>query len=419
MPFNKFMTFSKPLLAFLLTSLLVTSVAAQQRTLEFYITKGLSNSPLLNDYKNQLQSGSIDSMLVLSAFGPQLNLNSQAMVAPSGHNIGYDVAITNGGNYTAVVDARQNLLYGKAKSAQLENISLLKQSLKMNNSIGRSDLEKVITFQYITAYADYSQFQTNLKIRDLLTEQQKVVKQLAEAGIYQLTDLMNISVNLKAQQIACSQGFMLYKNDLALINMLCGMVDTSSVVLVKPEIELANSFDLNSSPVMLQYGIDSLKNNNAKSLLHLNYRPRLEAFADAGFMSIRPENVPHNFGTSIGLNFSMPLYDGNQRDKAHKKIEIQENTRLLNREFYTSQYWQQHHQLMEQLRLTNQLIMEINAQLAQQQELIDLYRLELEKGLVRLTDFMVVINNYTLTQNNLVSTEMSRLQLINQLNYLK
>ena len=40
---------------------------------------------------------------------------------------------------------------------------------------------------------------------------------------------------------------------------------------------------------------------------------------------------------------------------------------------------------MEQLRLTNQFIVEINAQLAQQQELINLYRMELEKGLVRLT----------------------------------
>ena len=170
---------------------------------------------------------------------------------------------------------------------------------------------------------------------------------------------------------------------------------------------------------MRQYGIDSLQINNAKALIDLNYRPRLEAFTDLGFMSILPKNVPHNFGVSMGLNFSMPLYDGKQRDKAYKKIEIQENTRLLNRNFYTSQYWQQQQQLMEQLRLTNQFIVEINAQLAQQQELINLYRMELEKGLVRLTDFILTINNYTLTQSNLVNAEMSRLQLINQLNYLK
>ena len=413
------MALKKPLLAFLLTLLMVISAAAQQRTLDFYIAKGLSNSPLLNDYKYQLKSGSLDSMLVLSALRPQLNLSSQAMYAPSGHNFGYDAAITNGGNYTAVVDARQSLLNGKVKSAQLQNISLLKQMLEVNNRITRSDLEKAITIQYILAYANYSQYQTNLKIRDLLAEQQNVVKQLTEAGIYQLTDLMNLSVNLKAQQLTCSQGFMFYKNDLALINMLCGMVDTISVALAKPELELTNPFNLNSSPIMRQYGIDSLQINNAKALIDLNYRPRLEAFTDLGFMSILPKNVPHNFGVSMGLNFSMPLYDGKQRDKAYKKIEIQENTRLLNRNFYTSQYWQQQQQLMEQLRLTNQFIVEINAQLAQQQELINLYRMELEKGLVRLTDFILTINNYTLTQSNLVNAEMSRLQLINQLNYLK
>jgi len=57
--------------------------------------------------------------------------------------------------------------------------------------------------------------------------------------------------------------------------------------------------------------------------------------------------------------------------------------------------------------------------LSEQERLIDLYRIELEKGLVRFLDYLTVLNNYTATKNTFLITEMNRLQIINQLNYLK
>jgi outer membrane protein TolC len=115
----------------------------------------------------------------------------------------------------------------------------------------------------------------------------------------------------------------------------------------------------------------------------------------------------------------MPIYDGKQRIQEYKKIEIAENTRVLNREFYSSQYWQQYRQLQEQLHLTDDLLVEINAQIDQYNKLIEMYKIEIEKGLVRFTDFLSAINNYTNAQNNLAVARMNRMQIINQLNYLK
>jgi len=87
--------------------------------------------------------------------------------------------------------------------------------------------------------------------------------------------------------------------------------------------------------------------------------------------------------------------------------------------YYSSQYKLQYDQLMNQLKLTENLITEISNQLSEQERLIDLYRIELDKGLVRFLDFLTVLNNYTATKNTLLATETSRLQIINQLNYLK
>lgn len=393
---------------------------AQNRNLDYYITTGLKNSPLLNDYTNQLSLGSIDSLLSLSALKPQVNISSQALIAPAGNNFGYDEAITNGGNYAATIGVKQSLFNSKIKSAQAENISLLRQSLEVNRKMTQTDLRKSITLQYITAYADFNQMQFIRKTIEMLNGQQNIIKQLVEAGIYQLPDLMNLSVSIKAQEIAGKQVYIQYKNDIALLNLFSGIIDTTTVELEKPNLKLTAHPDIQQSPVMLQSKIDSLKNSNSKSMIDLNYRPKLEAFADAGFMAVKPLNIPQNFGTSFGLNFSFPVYDGKQRQLEYKKIEINEKSRMLYRDYYSTQYWQQYQQLYEQLRLNDDLIRDINIQLLQLKDLIELYKkVTLENGLMRITDFLATVNNYTNTQNSLTIAEMTRLQLINQLNFLK
>ncbi len=391
----------------------------QQRSLDYYLTEGLKNNPMLNDYENQLRSGSIDSLLALCAYKPQVNLTSQALISPAGSKFGYDEAITNGGNYAAVVGVKQSLFNQKVQSAQLENIRLLKQSLGLNKIITQTDLKKSITLQYITAYAGYDLLLFNRKVSLMLAGQMEGVKYLVEAGIYQQTDLMNLAVSGKAQQISCKQQFIQYKNDVALLNLLCGIIDTTSVELARPDLELTHPFDIQQSPVVLQSGVDSLKNLNALNLLDLNYLPKLEAFADAGFMAITPLTIPHHFGASLGLNLSVPVYDGRQRELQYSKIKIAETSRTLYLGFYTSQYRQQYRQLYEQLRLTDDLINDISAQILQQKELIEVYKAEIEKGLVRFTDFLAVVNNYTNTRSSLAIAGMNRMQLINQLNFLK
>jgi len=403
----------------LLLILFFAQSSAQTLSLDYFLEQGLKNSPLLRDYPNQLSLGRLDSLLVLCGYKPQVGITSQVMAAPFSTNVGYDEAITNGGNYAAVVGVKQSLLNKGIKSAQLQSIELLKQSLDVNKIITEIDVKKSITAQYIAAYIDYSLLQFNQKVVGILTEQQKVVKYMVDNGIYQQTDLMNLEVSTKAQQIAQKQTFIQYKNDVALLNLLCGIVDTSFVILAKPEIQINRIVDFNSLPTVVQSRIDSLKNSNTKTLIDLNYRPRLDAFADAGFMAVKPANIPGNFGTSFGLNFSLPIYDGKQRLQEYKKIDIAETSRTLYRDYYTTQFRQQCNQLMEQIRLNNDLVLEIQGQLDQQKQLIEMYKVEIDHGLVRFFDYLLVVNNYINMQINLAAAEMNRMQLINQLNYLK
>jgi outer membrane protein TolC len=398
---------------------LVSGICVNAQPLDFYIQEGLKNSPLLKDFKNQLLSGKLDSLLTQASYKPQVNQVSQALYAPAGKNIGYDEAITNGANYSAVLNVVQPLFNQKIKANQFRDISLSNKAIEADVRITETDLKQGITSQFLSAYADYAQIQFNESTLNLLKDEQSLLKSLAEQGVYAQTDLMNLSISLTAQKIAIRQAFIQYRNSLAVLNFICGISDTSTVVLSKPELTVQNPFNINNSPAMLKFKIDSLKNVNSKQLIDLNYRPQLSAFADAGFMAVLPQNIPHNLGTSFGLNFTMPIYDGKQRKLQVEKTSLAENSRLDYQTFYTVQYKQQINQLTEQLKLIDELILNIRSQLLEQEKLISLYKIEIEKGLVRFPDFLNTVNNYTQTKNNLTVSEMNRLQIINQMNYLK
>ena len=398
---------------------LISGILVHAQSLDFYLQKGLANSPLLKDFSNQLLSGKLDSLLIQASYKPQVNQVSQAMYAPAGKSIGYDEAITNGGNYSALINIVQPLFTKKKKDSQFSEVNLANKTIEANARITETELKQGITSQFLTACADYAQIQFNESTLNLLKNEQTLLKSLADQGIYAQTDLMNLSISLTAQKIAIRQAFIQYRNSLAVLNFICGISDTSTVILSKPELTVQNPFNINNSPAMLKFKIDSLKNVNSKQSIDLNYRPQLSAFADAGFMAVLPQNIPRNFGTSFGLNFTMPIYDGKQRKLQYEKNSLAENSRLGYKTFYTSQYKQQINQLNEQLKLTDELILSIRNQLSEQEKLISLYKMEIEKGLVRFPDFLNIVNNYTQTKNSLTVSEMNRLQIINQMNYLK
>lgn len=407
----------KHLLSILLSTMLFCNVSSQ--TLDSYIQSALKSSPVLYDYNNQVLAGRLDSLLLIATFKPQVNQVSQAMYAPAGSGWGYDEAITNGGNYSAVVHVSQSLFNKKQVNGQLQQIAILSQTLKINEKITVIELKKSITAQYLTAYADFSQHQFNQSVLTRLNDELKTVKALVDKGVYLMTDYMNLQVFVSAQKIAVTQSFIQLKNDLSVLNYICGVADQVEIKLVKPEIIVQNDFKPENSPLFDQFRIDSLKNINSRQMIDLNYRPKMNVFADAGFNSIVPENIPNNLGTSFGINFSMPIYDGKQRKLQNDRISLAENTRIFYKHYYSSQYKLQFNHLTNQLKMNEDLIGEIGNQLAEQERLIDLYRIELDNGLVRFLDFLAVLNNYTATKNNFLITEMNRLQIINQLNYLK
>jgi glutaredoxin 2 len=113
----------------------------------------------------------------------------------------------------------------------------------------------------------------------------------------------------------------------------------------------------------------------------------------------------------------MPLYDGRQRNLKYQKLDIEERTRLTNRSFFINQYNQQVSQLNIQLHATDQLFEKIKQQVDYTKTLIQAYGKLLETSDVKITDVVIAITNYLNAQNSYRQNLISRLKILNQINY--
>lgn len=403
----------------LLLLLATFPVSAQQQGLDFYLAAGLERSPLLKDYGCQLRALDLDSAKVLASFGPQVSGTGQAIYAPYGKHWGYDVNNTNGGLYSAVVGARVPLFNKNQKQAQLSGITVQQGGVRTSAVITELDLRRSVASQYIIVFADQRALEFAESRVRLLAEEEQVMKHLAERGLCQQTDLLALQVNLQAQRIAARQAQALYRNDLYALNQLCGIQDTTTIRLLPPDLVPTSAFDAGSSPVVQQFHLDSVSNTIADRTIDLAYKARLNATGDLGVSAITLADVPQRYGGSAGLNLSVPIYDGRQRRLEHDRIALREQTRQAYRTFYLDQLAQRHGQFQEALRRADALLTDLQAQSTEEERLIALYRLELERGLVRLNDLFLALNNHAATVSALIQSEADRARIINELIHLK
>jgi len=119
----------------------------------------------------------------------------------------------------------------------------------------------------------------------------------------------------------------------------------------------------------------------------------------------------------VGLDLVVPIYDGHQKKLQYKKLDISERSRSNYQSFYTSQYYQQIYLLQQQLQQTESLIGDINSQIRYADGLIQANARLLETGDAKIAELIIALNNYLTAKNLLTQNKVSRLQIINQINY--
>lgn len=390
---------------------------AQEKSLDFFINQGLIHSPVLKDINNQVNSNLVDSMLVKAGQKPQVSYNGLLYYAPVIYGIGYSEVITNISNISSVVYVSQRIFNQKTIEAQYSKSGIQNLALRISSKITENELRKVITLQYLLACSVSNDITFN---RDLLSsskDEELILRQLVEKGLYKQVDYLSFMVELKAQELLLNDLQIQYQKEVSALHVLCGLPDTAYEQLALPEIKLNSPVSAANSPFFNRFVADSLKIQNEKLLVDRNYKPSINWFSDAGLLNNLPRDISKNFGFSMGLSLSVPIYDGQQRRLNYEKLKIAENTRTNYAGYFKQQFSQQLQQLYTELKKTQEIIPEVNQQLGFAESVIKQEKYLINAGNISVTDYVTALKNYISIKRNLNQYQVKILQIITEINY--
>lgn len=394
--------------------------------LDDFVNVARQNSPLLRDLTNQVGQNRLDSLRRKAQNGVQVNGIGAAVYYPTVTNrrgeatLGYDAAITNGGNYVAIGQATKPIL----TRALLENDYRILASqgavLRNTSQLNALDLRRTVTEQFLTAYAAQSQLAFSRELLTELRQQDRQLHQLVEAGIFSQTQYLSFYLSISTQEVTVAQNRLTYRRELGTLRALAGVADTALVALEPPTPPPNRPLAGLLAPAQRQYTLDSIRYLLDRRAVDVSYRPRVSLVADAGLQSTayQPRALSRSVGLSGGLLLSVPIFDGHQRQLQYQRIELSERSRQGYRQFLTRQRRQQYEQLQSELRAADGLLARIREQLRIADALVRATRQQLATGEGAILDYLNVVTSYRTLQLSLTQAETDRLRSLYALDYL-
>lgn len=390
---------------------------AQTKDLDYFIEEGMQNSPLLNDYNNQVFSTRIDSLKLLAAYDFIVSAEGNGLYAPNFNGWGYDKDLTNGQFIFAGVRVAKEFISRNNLNARMLGFKLSIAQVIAQANISKVTLKKQITDLYIATYASQQQYNIAGEITQLLSQEDMVLKKLTQAAVFKQTDYLAFKVTMQTNQLSLLQRKAEWYNNYALLNYLSGIADTAFATLEPPNLEPKDLQPFEETPYAAGYRADSTKLANDAALIPYEYRPHITGFTDAGYQSSFVQQPYKNLGVSVGVNISLPLYDGHR-----KQMLLQQNGLLLNtRQKYIEQARRQYEarvsQLKEQIKQYEEMIQTANEQELYARTLIEANAKQLPTGDVKMVDFIMSINNLINLRSGLIQNQTTIYNLQNQLQH--
>ncbi|MBK7410012.1 MAG: TolC family protein [Saprospirales bacterium] len=401
----------------LLSLLMVGAFYVQAQTLQTYLAAAQANNPTLRENENLASISNLEVNKAKAAYKlPEISTSGNFLYAPVVKGIGYDNSITNGAWYSAQLNLNQPLFTRRQVEAQ-ENNALINQGIyRQNTALSQHDLDRQVTEQYILTWQNLERIDNSRQVLDILTDQEAVVRVFAENAILAQSDVLFFTIEKKNQELALRDYQIAYRQGLATLNLICGLVDTAYIELQQPEIRMkADTFGL--SNFLRGYQLDSFLLENNRELSELKYRPQVAVFANGGLNAIMWKDIYKKFGFSAGINFSMALFDGHQKDLNRQQMELSQQTSQVQRDFQAKQVQQQRLTTWQQIELLDAKIEAVRQQLSDYDTLLNFYRERIAQGELSVNDYINVIKSYAAAKADFTSLKTTRLLWINDYNY--
>jgi hypothetical protein len=404
-----------------------------QTDLEYYMNIAKKNSPIINDNQNQSKANQLEAERLKAFYTkPQIGLTASYIFSPiinldnskskfdvnpneAVNYLGYDLAAANGGQYQALLNLTQPLFNSQKLKIVTDQINVTSQINQNAIKLTGHDIEKIVTDQYILCLQNLKQIEYINSNLEIISDHYTILKKLIESSIYKQSDLSLLNIekqNFLFQQTTYKA---IYKRDLMDLRILCGINDTSNVIL--NEINLKLTTDSQSSFFLEKYRLDSLNLQNAKNVFELKYKPQFNIIANTGLNAVYAPTIPNRFGFNTGFSFAYNFFDGKQKNINRSKTDVLLKSVSFNKENFINQNSMRKTKILTELDSYNSRISITENQLKEYNKLLNLYKKEIITGQLSIINYITVLKNMITIQRDFTFLTSQKQSLINAYNY--
>lgn len=389
-----------------------------------YIDAAKNNSPLLKDYQNQtaIQEAELERLKgmylhsrlevngeylfvpIVSRDGgkPQFEWNAQS----ANDYYGYDLGESSGHLYAGLSWSQPLLGYSLYKVARTQ-AEISKQINDNRIQMEEHQLERAVTEQYLLCLLSEIEMEWADSVDVLLQQQINTVERMVAAGMAKQSDLRLLRIEQQANTAKRISGAQSYRSHLTDLNLLCGIADTSDVVLADAGIRLSAPTSVQSR-FAEQFRLDSLSTAHTLQSYNLQYKPSLDLFVDGGLRTSSFSGWYQHFGWSAGLTFKWTIFDGGQKKWRERQATLQQNTIASYRQHADYQRAMRLGQCLYELRQYEERGEVLREQLSEYEAVLADYEHEMSAGQVSVIDYISVLRSRIQTERDY------RLLLINK-----
>ena len=406
----------------ILVMFLALCTGFSQNTLDFYLKAARENNPTIKENLAIAEkSGIQENIIKAETQSPKAFASGNVNYSPLIPNkddpkaVGYDVAITDGGLYQALLNVEQPV-FNRTTFETLMRQAKTEGEISANRAkLTLHQLEKEVTDQYILSYQSLNQIAFVKLLSEQLVQQKTVIEAFAARGIYKRSDVLLIDIEIVNQAAELNNLQAIYKRNIFALNDLCGLSGSADVELTAPMIDF--KAEQNQSQFLEQFRLDSLQEIYNLQVSNLKYRPQFKLYGNTGLNAIEIPGIYRKFGVGMGISMFIPIYDGRQKNYTQLQSDI--NLKVINnyRQNFQVQKTNRQQAIASDLNQLKQRIELVCGQLKKYEMLIEIYKSQLQIGELDIVNYMNTVKSYTSAQHNLTISETNKLLIINENNY--
>lgn len=413
--------------------LLVSSMAQTgKRSLEYYISRAVLNSPLQMDEHNQSSILENEKQYLMNVYThAQMLLTGNYLFVPivekdNGTTVfkwnaqsandyyGYDLGVSNGSLQCGVTWTKPLLVKNIYQAAESQ-IGVQQDILRNHIRLNRHDIERNVTDQYILCMLDRNQTDFADSISRLLATQERLISKLAYAGRAKQSDLQLIRIEQLAndeKMASCRQSF---RNHLMELNVLCSITDTAVVDIEK--ITVAQSRETGMSQFLTKYNLDSVNAVASQRMYEAKYKPQLNLFTNFGLQTTNYCSMYKNLGMSAGLTFSMLLSDGKLKKIRQRETDATLSSISIYKNNLVTQNDIRLNQCMAAINDDEKRMRMLDLQLSEYTRMLDICQKEIQTGQMSVFDYITLLKNMISVRQQQIVIEANRQLAVNAYNY--